>query len=581
MGYREIWIISQESLSILSLGKNILNLFRSNRSHLTIPIFVFTICFFLIPIRQFRGFELIPGDLGDARFNNYVLETIYLRLTGEVNSFWNMQMYYPYPLVGGFSDNHLGSSLFYVLPRYLLGQPDTAFQVWFLLGYALNFLSAYVAFKKLGMSTFGASVGSGIFAFAFPTSVHAIHAQLHHRWAIPMAILAISKFLKGDGLRWLGFSSLWIVIQFYIGFYTGFFTALIVGLILVIHFVISIFQSLLSRKKQQVIEKSKKRINLKSLIALISMIVISIAGMANLFYPYYQVSQLYVGFRSWDEISSMLPRPQSYLLIDDSYLWQSVAQMIQDIPQRWEHQLFVGAFPLTLFILGLVAVFKTRNRTGIDIYAAAAILVVITLSINGKSIWFYIHEVPLISAIRAVSRLDTVLLFAVSYGAAFFITWVNLNKIKLSAAILPTLILLSLLGLAEASTATIKTSEKELWRERIATLEKSIPKDLPDYAVLFFAQTGQPSMWYAHELDSMWVGLKDGKPTINGYSGQAPPNWNFFYGTDCQAVSDYITNYQAWDASNEFQSPYYLWVKSRIVPIGFTNCDTTFDLLRP
>ena len=558
-----------------------LNLFRSNLNKLTIPIFVFTLSFFLIPFRKFRGLELIPGDLGDARFNNYVLETIYLRLTGRVNSFWNMEMYYPYPLVGGFSDNHLGASLFYIVPRYFFGQPDTAFQVWFLLGYVLNFLSAYVALRKLGMSSFGASVGSGIFAFAFPTSVHAIHAQLHHRWAIPMAVLAISKFLKGDGSRWLGIASLWVVIQFYIGFYTGFFTALFLAAILIVHFFVFAFKLLFSQKKPSQVKNSINRINIKSALSLVSMFVVSAVGMANLFYPYYQVSKLYVGFRSWEEISSMLPRLQSYFLIDDSYLWKGLAQIIQDLPQRWEHQLFVGAVPLTLFILGLIAVFKTRNSTGRDIYLAVALLVIITLSINGKSIWFYIHEAPLFSAIRAVSRLDTVLLFGVSYGAALLITWVSARTFQKNNFIFTLLVLFSFLGLAEASTATIKTSEKAVWRERIANLEKQVPADLPDYAVLFFAQTGSPSLWYAHELDAMWVGLKNGKPTINGYSGQAPPSWNFFYGTDCQAVSDFITTYQAWDASNEYQAPYYLWVKSRIVPIGFSNCDTTFNLLRP
>ena len=211
------------------------------RRRIVIPVSIFIFSFTLIPLRQFRGLTLMPGDLGDARLNNYFLETFYLRLTGELDSFWNMGMFFPYPLVGGFSDNHFGSAIFYVLPRYFLGQPETAFQIWFLIGYLLNFSFAYLALRKLGMSTIGASVGAGIFAFALPTSAHAIHAQLHHRWAIPMAFAAISTFLKGGGSKWLGIAALWITVQFYIGIYNGFFNLLFVVAIIFSHLIIRVF----------------------------------------------------------------------------------------------------------------------------------------------------------------------------------------------------------------------------------------------------------------------------------------------------------------------------------------------------
>ncbi len=554
--------------------------FKSIRN-LLIPLTLFTISFIIIPLRQFRGLDLIPGDLGDARFNNYVLETIYLRLTGKVDSFWNMEMFFPYPLVGGFSDNHIGSALFYVVPRLFLSQPDTAFQLWFLIGYFLNFVSAYIAFRKLGMSTFGASVGSAIFAFAFPTSVHAIHAQLHHRWALPMAILAISKFLKGHGPRWLGIAALWAVLQFYIGFYTGFFTSLFIVAVIFAHVIIQILKRFFSRKSQSNEKKLFDQLDRKTLTSLIFMMFISIGGLTVLFYPYYQVSKYYVGFRSWEEISSMLPRPQSYFLIDNSFLWQNVAQSIEGIPQRWEHQMFVGAVPLALFIFGAIAVLLTRNRTGLEIYVAAALIIIFTLFVNGTSLWFYLHNAPLFSAIRAVSRVDQTLLFAVGYGAALFISWVGSKQFKKFFFITPLLLVLTLLALAEASTGTISTSEKTVWRDRISNLEKQVPQNLPDDSVLFFAQTDPSDLWFAHELDSMWVALKYGKPTINGYSGQAPPNWLFTYGTDCQVISNFNSFYQRWMSSNTYPSEKYLALKNKIVPIGFTNCDNASELIHP
>ena len=560
--------------------RTLTNFFESRRN-LLIPITLFTLSFIIIPLRQLRGLDLIPGDLGDARFNNYVLETVYLRLTGKVDSFWNMEMYFPFPLVGGFSDNHFGSALFYFVPRFLLGQPDTAFQLWFLIGYLLNFLSAYIAFKKLGMSTFGASVGSGIFAFAFPTSVHALHAQLHHRWALPMAILAISKFLKGDGPRWIGIAALWAVVQMYIGFYTGFFTTLFIGAMIFAHLIIYFIKRSFSQKSQSKEKKSFKQLDRKTLISLIAMLLVSVAGLVALFYPYYQVSKLYVGFRSWEEISSMRPRPQSYFLMDDSLLWQSTAQLIEGIPQRWEHQMFVGAVPMVLFFFGAVAILRTRNRTGLDIYFAAALIITVTLFVNGTSLWFYLHSAPLFSAIRAVTRVDQTLLFAVGYGAAIFISWVGSKQFKRFFFTTPLLVCFTVLAFAEASTSTILTSEKAVWRDRVLNLEKQLPQNLADDSVLFFAQTDPSDLWYAHELDAMWVALKYGKPTINGYSGQAPPNWLFTYGTDCQAISDFNSSYQRWKSSNTYPSESYLVLQNKIVPVGFRNCSTSNELLQP
>ncbi len=328
------------------------------RRRIVIPVSIFIFGFTLIPLKQFRGLTLMPGDLGDARLNNYFLETLYLRLTGELDSFWNMGMFFPYPLVGGFSDNHFGSAIFYVLPRYFLGQPETAFQIWFLIGYLLNFSFAYLALRKLGMSSIGASVGAGIFAFALPTSAHAIHAQLHHRWAIPMAIAAISTFLKGGGSKWLGIAALWIAAQFYIGIYNGFFISLFVVAIIFSHLIIRVFTFRKSQRSKNL--KSFKNLDYTSSAKLIGMLLTALVAIAALFFTYYKVSLLYVGSRSWAEIDPMLPRPRSYFIADHSLLWRSLSSKIEDVPLRWEHQMFVGVVPMILFLLGAIVMIRKK-----------------------------------------------------------------------------------------------------------------------------------------------------------------------------------------------------------------------------
>jgi len=55
----------------------------------------FLLFFFAIPARQLgigleSGIPLMPGDVGDARLNNYFLENIFLFLQGGSESLLNM-----------------------------------------------------------------------------------------------------------------------------------------------------------------------------------------------------------------------------------------------------------------------------------------------------------------------------------------------------------------------------------------------------------------------------------------------------------------------------------------------------------
>ena len=62
-------------------------------------------------------FTMIPGDLGDARFNSVVLEHGYQWLTGQAAQLWSPSFFYPFERVLGLSDNHFGSGWSYILLR--------------------------------------------------------------------------------------------------------------------------------------------------------------------------------------------------------------------------------------------------------------------------------------------------------------------------------------------------------------------------------------------------------------------------------------------------------------------------------
>ncbi|MCL4856838.1 MAG: hypothetical protein KJZ55_06160, partial [Flavobacteriales bacterium] len=108
----------------------------------------------------------IPGDLGDARFNNYILEHGYLYFTGKLDSYWTAPFMFPYQNNIAFSDNLLGSLPLYILSRLVGFDKETAFQVWILLLFVLNFITTYWVLNKWLKNNLLACTGAYIFAFS-------------------------------------------------------------------------------------------------------------------------------------------------------------------------------------------------------------------------------------------------------------------------------------------------------------------------------------------------------------------------------------------------------------------------------
>lgn len=535
-----------------------------------LPLVLFLLVFLFLPINQLNGLELIPGDIGDARLNNYFLENIYQFLNGGVDSLWNLSFFYPFPYTLGFSDNLFGSSPVYLLARYLGILPDTAFQIWYLFGYVANFFAAFYALRKLGMSSLAASIGALTFAFALPTTSHASHAQLQYRFGIPLAIVFLIEFLDRKTWKSLVVSGFCLVWQFYAGIYMGFFTLLLMLTMLLTYIGYEKFRLGHSLKSIFTVYISAWQcLSRKRKIQYIILLGLLVFLLVLLLYPYLQVSLLYGAKRTWDEITPALPRFQSYFLADNSYLWSRPdAEIFSDIPMRHEHQMFVGLIPLLLAVTGLVVGSKYNNGLAYTLMGGMlGLTIALTLYVGGYSLWYFLHKLPLASAIRAMTRLDLALLIAIAYFAAITVDFVSTRYtwgIKIvSIVVLPLLIL-------EFSLTSMYTSKKDEWRQRLSQAEKLIPMNLPKDAIVFLVQKDELS--YANELDAMWLSLKKRVKTLNGYSGLLPPGYNLDFGSDCIELPNRILAFLHF--SNLLQDEKkYKEISSRVVPLGFNNCD--------
>jgi len=73
------------------------------------------------------NFEYFPGDLGDGRFNIYILEHAHQYFSGNLDSFWNAPFMYPEKEIITFSDNLLGTAPIYSIFRVFGADIFTAF----------------------------------------------------------------------------------------------------------------------------------------------------------------------------------------------------------------------------------------------------------------------------------------------------------------------------------------------------------------------------------------------------------------------------------------------------------------------
>jgi hypothetical protein len=546
----------------------------------------FLLFFFAIPARQLGlGFEsgipLMPGDVGDARLNNYFLENIFLFLQGGSESLWHLGFFAPFPYVLGFSDNLFGSSPIYLAFRYLSFDPSTAFQLWYLFGFFLNYLACIYALRRLGASTSTAILGSVVFCFAIPVTAHAGHAQLHYRFCVPLAFLYFFEFLETKSPKTLTASLAWLVWQFFCGIYIGFFTGMIllasaIGAYLkndhafqfatlrcVAHNGVS--KLFASWKASSLFKKSAISMSWVTLLALLTL----------LFYPYLEVSKLYHIKRNWAEISQMLPRLQSYFIADRSLYWAMPQGGFFDLPMRHEHQMFPGLIGAGLFLAAASQArhfFRAHIRPFSWSLMGMGLIVVVTLCFNGFSLWFLFHWLPLASAIRAMSRIDLILLMPMSVVIALGFDHIQSRLPGLGRALIWAALTALLI---DFSATSMSTSPKYIWDKQLLGKLAGVPDGIPKDSILFFASTTGSDWSFNPEIDAMWAGLVSGHKVMNGYSG-GHPQYSAFgsqYAFDCSIVPQRIAAYVDFARNSLHQVADYKSLMAKVIPVGFLGCD--------
>jgi len=436
------------------------------------------------------SFSMVPGDLGDARFNVYILEHFYQWFVGQIDDYWDAPIFFPFQESIAFSDNLLGSAPIYVVFRVLGFDNLSAFQAWYIFGFCLNYLSAICVLLRMDFKPVAIGVGAFLFTFGLPVLGQEGHAQLVYRFCVPLVCYFLWYFIEESRLELLIIFVFFLVWQFFLSIYLGVFLFfLLIVLLFLIPFSVpaSTAWERLTLFPNRIILAWSKASFIKKIISMLSIILLVI-GIIVLFEPYLKASKSYGFGRDFTTITSMLPRLQSYFIADNSRILGFLVGNVSSIPMRHEHQLFSGLAVIVLILAGILGNYKEKNESKAFIYLISTIiLIVITLYFNDSSFYYLIWWLPGINSIRAVTRIILVLLWPLS----FFVAWVvhclsiiqNHNRRWIRLAIF----LLIVLMISESVFFTHTLFNKEEAQTRIENLRKKIPATLPEDPILYVA----------------------------------------------------------------------------------------------
>ncbi|MEY4504851.1 MAG: hypothetical protein RL154_1148 [Pseudomonadota bacterium] len=485
------------------------------------------------------GLENVFGDLGDGRFNNYVLEHGYRFIIGEHISFWNAPFFYPAQNVTAYSDNHLGTLPFYALFRFLNYDIETSYQLWAIVIFILNIVSAYFVLRLFKFNIVGSAYGAFLFTFCAPMLWQIGHIQLAPRFMVPIIFYALAKYIETLELKYFYIFCASFVGQLYIGIYVGFFA--LMGLVCIAPFVA---YYLYRKNKAEKFYFSKKYF-----IGVVLGGVGSIILLIILFYHYILLKSQ-TGGHTFGEIITMLPRVESWLFAKNYKLLPYLNSIGDNLPNKWEHVMFIGIVPVCALFASSFLIYKTNRLNFQKIVVAISIAMIVMIFIETLVIFdkytlyrTLLYWIPGLDSIRAVSRVILFLVFPFAILSAFVITYIaNLSKLNyvFRTVIIAVIVLFGVFEqvrfLGEVGTTT-KIESQARYKPLVKILEQN-----KSFDILLLTYDKPCDGFEKNEIDSMFTAMILNRPTINGYSGNTP--FNYYLRDDNAKYADWLALYK-------------------------------------
>lgn len=476
-------------------------------------ISLMVVCTYAVWGRVLPPFGQLPGDVGDTRFNMYALENTFQWTIGN-SSLWNMPMFWPLQGTSAFSDVHLGSIVFYSVPRLLGLERYEAMQVWFAFGLFLTLFSAYFAARWMKCSAAAGALIAIVFTCALPITAQAGHAQLVHRWAAPWAIAAVFGMSRSVNTKrsYLCVFVTSACVQFLLSPGTAVAT-LYVSFLVWLMFAIS-------GSSVDDYREIRPNFALKVMLVLGSIVVMATLYVATR-YSYFQ--NMYDISRDRLEVWQYSPTFKSLFMADHSRMWYRLSyQFIIDDSGRHETQLFVGLALSVLFFIGMFGL-RSLKDIRVPIFLGSVLVFVGIIRLGDSSIFIFLANIPGFDSVRTPGRFMLILLFPISLIAAygFDALIASGNKLfKISAIILFVFLVLeySNIDLMRISKSDLSAPTEQMI-ERVS--EKINPSNRNQFDAFFVFDDAEHNPFML-DLDAISASQILHVPTLNGYSGFIP-----------------------------------------------------------
>jgi hypothetical protein len=172
---------------------------------------------------------------------------------------------------------------------------------------------------------------------------------------------------------------------------------------------------------------------------------------------------------------------------------------------------------LTIVCISFLIIFR-KNAQSLALFLLGSFLILLTVQFRGISLWAILSYVPGFDVIRSIGRVQLVSHFLICIALAILLA--QINRIRTLSHILA-LGLVSLIFIENISLGLI--TGVDLKKQEILV---NLGEQIPEGCESFFAIAGdfeRPN--FAYQVDAMIVAMGARVPTLNGYSGNQPTDW--------------------------------------------------------
>ena len=474
-------------------------------------------------LENFIGFSLsyFPGDLGDARFNMYILEHGYRCLIGMEEHFWSAPFMYPEPNIVTYSDNLLGNVPFYGFFRIIGFDLVTSFQLWIVVVVLLNYTSCYLFLKWLLKNKYAAVAGAFVFAFSIALHAQLAHVQVFPRYFIPLALWMLLLFKKNLNPKYFFWAVFFLVAQLYCGIY--------LGLFLIIPFAILII-SILIIERRSLFSSIKL---LKWWSGIIIPQLFNLFLLALLMLPYIESTS---EGKEYETVIGTVPSIYSFFSAHQgSLIWSGLSDVVKDHQYNWDHRLFVGGIAMLSIVVSILILFFNKVNQRIPrmskniklLMLVGVFTIVLFIRFDETSLYFLIFNLPGFNAMRSITRIINVELLFFGLAVGYLTHLLTEKFIRIKKFLFIILLGLLVIDNAHSDSSHGRTSKKDA-QLRITHLKAKM-KHIPEGSLVSYEPDEVIGPSHVYHIDAMLASQALNLKCVNGYSAMSPLNYDKFW----------------------------------------------------